>query len=35
VRRALRMEFARLGFLGQDEMKALEIGGREGEGRAF
>jgi len=30
VRRALRREFARLGFLSQDEMKALEIGEREG-----
>jgi hypothetical protein len=35
VRRALRMEFARLGFLGQDEMKALEIGRKGGESRAF
>ena len=34
VRRALRREFARLGFLSQDEVKALELNLEEGESRA-
>jgi len=35
VRRALRREFARLGFLSQDEVKALELNLKEVESGAF
>jgi len=35
VRRALRREFARLGFLSQDELKALELNLKEVEPGAF